>query len=197
MATLRHATRGCTNNTKPLSMESIPTLDGRRFKRSQLPRATPFVTFWRALLGYIASVSSAALMFFPWLDVIHAVRGEKMMLFHSATTLSVQGIDRFLRIEFGTVLGALVFASMWVLPMYAFGMVLARLLGMRRWIYFVAMGIALVVALPYVISAPHVPYLLLMNRDFITQFSTLTMPLGIVGGAVCWLVLRLTYRQVA
>src|SRR5271156_1798758 len=117
-------------------MQSIPVLDGRRFNRPQAPRATPFVTFWRALLSYIASVSSAALMFFPWLDVIHAVRGEKMMLFQSATTLSVQGVDRILRVELGTVIGALMFASMWVLPMYAAGMLLARLLGMRRWIYF-------------------------------------------------------------
>jgi len=175
-------------------MESIPMFDGRRFNRSQSPQATPFVTFWRALFGYIASVSSAALMFFPWLDVIHAVRGEKMMLFQSATTVSVQGIDRFLRVELGAVLGALVFASMWVLPMYAVGMVLARLLGIRRWSYFVAMGIALAVALPYVISTPHLPFLLLRNRHISTQFSAVTMPLGIIGGAVCWLVLRLTYR---
>jgi hypothetical protein len=170
-------------------------LDGQPLDRTRPPQATPFVTFWRALLGYIASVSSAALMFFPWLDVIHAVRGEKMMLFQSATIMSVQGTDRFLRVELGTVLGALVFASMWVLPMYAVGMVLARLLGVRRWTYFVALGIALVVTLPYVISAPHIPFSLLGNRRISMQFSVVTIPLGIIGGAVCWLVLRATYRD--
>ena len=64
-------------------------------------------------------------------------------------------------LELGAVLAALVFASVWTLPMYVAGMALARLFGVRRWIYFVALGIVLVVAFPYVVSAPRMLFALL------------------------------------
>ncbi|KLU24334.1 hypothetical protein EOS_20550 [Caballeronia mineralivorans PML1(12)] len=166
----------------------------QQLERPLLPKVPPFVTFWRALLGYIAAMSCAAAAFFPWLDITHAVRGENMTFLRPAL-LSVEGARHFWTLELGAVLAALVFASVWTLPMYVAGMALARLFGVRRWIYFVALGIVLVVAFPYVVSAPRMPFALLGIKNIDMWFAVFNMPIGVIAGVVCWLVLRATYPK--
>lgn len=110
---------------------------------------------------------------------------------------SIDCICRFLTFELGAVLAALGFASLWILPMYVIGMVLARLSGMRRWIYFVTLGTVLVIALPYVAWASRMPLSALGIQVFDLRLAVVSMPVGVIGGVVCWLVLLATYRDVS
>jgi len=166
----------------------------QQLERSRQPEVPPFVTFWRALLAYIAAMSCAAAAFFPWLHITYAIRGEYMTLLRPAL-LSADGARHFLTIELGAVVAALVFASVWTLPMYIVGMALMRLFGVRRWIYFVALGIVLVVAFPYVVSVPRMPFALLRIKNIDFWFAIYHIPIGLIGGVVCWLVLRATFRK--
>jgi hypothetical protein len=154
----------------------------------------PFVTFWRALLGYAAGATCAALLFIPMIDIAVAIHGGKL-IFCDQCTFSRVGLWNSFKLELGAVLMIGIFASVWILPMYACGMILARILRIRRWAYFVAMGIALVAASPHVLSAldmhPGPPGREELNLRFAIGFT----PLGVIGGLVCWLVLRATYRK--
>jgi hypothetical protein len=74
-------------------------------------------------------------------------------------------------------------------------MVLARLSGMRRWIYFVTLGTVLAIALPYVARASRMPLSALGIQVVDLRLAVVSMPVGVIGGVVCWLVLLATYRD--
>jgi len=178
----------------PGPMKSIPVPGGRPDGRPRPPGIPPFVTFWRALLGYVAAVSSAASSCFPLLDLGRALRGETPAFLRPEMPF-IDCICRFLTFEFGAILAALGFASLWILPMYVIGMVLARLSGMRRWIYFVTLGTVLAIALPYVARASRMPLSALGIQVVDLRLAVVSMPVGVIGGVVCWLVLLATYRD--
>src|ERR1700754_4444387 len=88
----------CRSESTPCPMKSIPPPGVRPPERSQPPHVPPFVTFWRALLGYVAAVTSAASSCFPLADVSRVLRGESPALLRPEMA-SIDCIRRFLTFE--------------------------------------------------------------------------------------------------
>lgn len=147
-----------------------------------------FVTVGRAIIAYMIGIATGAIAFIPWLDVINTRGNEPPQLDHSV----LQQLVYWSRVELGAVLIAFMVPAVLLVPFYAVAMVFARWRQISCWLYYVALGITLAAVLcllPSGISRAPAP----LHGEWLARLIlVLAAPIGTLGGAACWLFLRLT-----
>ncbi|ALL68246.1 hypothetical protein K788_00003670 [Paraburkholderia caribensis MBA4] len=101
------------------------------------------------------------------------------------------------RLEFGGVLAGILFLLPWLLPMYVIGLAVARLVRTSHCLFFTVLGLCMGVALPFAISAPHLPLAASENiaRAALVRLGCIYTAAGAIGGTTCWAILRITRRS--
>jgi hypothetical protein len=107
-----------------------------------------------------------------------------------AGSLQVSDVPRFIGAELGVALLGLAIFALPVFPFYIAGMIVAKKLRTRHWLYFAAMGVMLSLGLSAGLN-----FLPPRAHDGHFAFSALirlVLPVGVVSGLACWLFLYLT-----
>jgi hypothetical protein len=105
----------------------------------------------------------------------------------------VLGIPRLAGAELSVALLGLAIFALPVLPFYIVGMIVAKKVRTRHWLYFATMGVVLSLGL-------RAGLVFLSPRAYGEHFAfggliRLVVPVGGVSGLACWLFLYLTWRR--
>jgi len=144
-----------------------------------------FVTLWRSVIAYPLAMTAGAMAFFPFLEF-----GRWQPMFPGKGFVS--NASAFIQLEAGAVMMGIFVFSVPVLPFYACGMLIANKFRIRHWLYFSSLGtmVSTGIVMAIYLSGLHsgidrTPYPLLIR---------VVMPIGAVGGFVCWAFLRFAWR---
>ena len=147
-----------------------------------------FITLGRSVIAYPIALAAGAMTFLPIL-----IAGNRITSGVVAEHGFVLSIPRFIVAELGAaVFGHAIFALP-VFPFYIAGMIVAKKVGTRHWLYFAGMGMVLSLGLwaglgflPPRTGTEHFVFRVLIR---------LFVPVGAVGGLACWLFLYLTWPR--
>lgn len=147
-----------------------------------------FVTLGRSVIAYLIAMAAGAMTFVPVL-----IAGNRLALGAVAEHGFALSIPRFVGAELGAALLGLVIFALPVFPFYIAGMIVAKKVGTRHWLYFSTMGVVLSIGLWACLS-------ILPPRTHTEYFAfsvliRLVVPVGAVGGLACWLFLYLTWPR--
>lgn len=142
-----------------------------------------FITLGRAIFAFPITMLAGAMAFFP-ASIIFVRQAPDALAVHG----NFPHLAGILIFEiFWAPIGALIF-SLYVLPFYAAGLLIARRLRIRNCLYFLLFGCVLSLCLRIWVfnqAAPHTPYAIVFPVD---------LSVGIVSGFACWASLHLTQR---
>ncbi|MGF6575076.1 hypothetical protein ABH945_007205 [Paraburkholderia sp. GAS333] len=122
-----------------------------------------FITLGRSVIAYPIALAAGAMTFLPVL-----IAGNRIASGVVAEHGFVLSIPRFIVAELGAAVFGLAIFALPVFPFYIAGMIVAKKVGTRHWLYFGGMGMVLI---------------------------RLFVPVGAVGGLACWLFLYLTWPR--
>jgi len=155
-----------------------------------MTKHSQFITLGRSVIAYPIAMAAGAMTFLPVL-----IAGSRQASGVVAKHGFVLSIPRFVGAELSVALLGLAIFALPVLPFYIAGMIVAKKVGTRHWLYFVTMGVVVSLGLwagmtflPPRVDNEHFAFGVLMR---------LVIPVGVVSGLACWLFLYLTWPREA